>query len=69
LYSESFFLHAAVDATQFEPAKRQPLSINSGRITVVTLSRLVYRKGIDLLAAIIPAVCRRHPNVDFLIGE
>lgn len=58
----------AVDATQFEPAKRQPLSINSGRITVVTLSRLVYRKGIDLLAAIIPAVCRRHPNVDFLIG-
>lgn len=57
--------HTAVDATQFtpDPTRRPP-----GRVVIVTLSRLVYRKGIDLLAAIIPAVCARHPHVDFIIG-
>ena len=33
------------------------------------VSRLVYRKGTDLLAAIIPKICQRHSDVDFLIGE
>lgn len=32
------------------------------------LSRLVYRKGIDLLVAIIPRICQAHPNVRFVIG-
>ena len=32
-------------------------------ITIVALSRLVYRKGIDLLAAILPELCARHPRV------
>ena len=32
------------------------------------MSRLVYRKGMNLLAAIIPAICADHDNVDFLIG-
>lgn len=56
---------AAVDASQFKPdvSRRQP-----GRLTVVALSRLVYRKGIDLLVVIIPEMCYRHPQVDFIIG-
>ena len=29
----------------------------------------MYQKGIDLLAACIPAVLRRHPEVNFVIGE
>jgi phosphatidylinositol glycan class A protein len=29
--------------------------------------RLVYRKGADLLAQLIPEVCARHPDVTFLI--
>ena len=37
-------------------------------VTVVVVSRLVYRKGMDLLAGIIPIVCARHPDVDFIIG-
>ncbi|KAL4443031.1 hypothetical protein ABPG77_008522 [Micractinium sp. CCAP 211/92] len=37
-------------------------------ITVVALSRLVYRKGIDLLAAVLPELCERHPGLQFLIG-
>ncbi len=57
--------HTAVDATQFTP---DPTCRPPHRLVIVTLSRLVYRKGIDLLAAIIPAVCARHPHVDFLIG-
>ena len=36
---------------------------DSGSITIVALSRLVYRKGIDLLAAVLPELCQRHPNV------
>ena len=37
-------------------------------VTIVVISRLVYRKGMDLLAGIIPIVCYNHHNVDFLIG-
>lgn len=55
-----------MDASQFKPdvSRRQP-----GRLTVVALSRLVYRKGIDLLVVIIPEMCYRHPQVDFVIGK
>ncbi|EST08420.1 PIGA, GPI anchor biosynthesis [Kalmanozyma brasiliensis GHG001] len=39
-----------------------------GRLTVVVLSRLMYRKGIDLLIAAIPRLCATHPELHFLIG-
>lgn len=42
--------------------------MNFLRIKVIVISRLVYRKGVDLLVGIIPIICRRHANVDFLIG-
>lgn len=56
---------AAVDASQFRP---DTFRKQAGRLTVVMLSRLVYRKGIDLLAVIIPEMCHRYSHVDFLIG-
>lgn len=37
-------------------------------VTIVVISRLVYRKGVDLLAGVIPAICSIHPQVSFLIG-
>nr|GAT48823.1 glycosyltransferase family 4 protein [Mycena chlorophos] len=37
-------------------------------ITIVFLSRLVYRKGIDLLVATVPRICEKFPNVQFVIG-
>ena len=32
------------------------------------MSRLVYRKGVDLLVDIIPHICNSVPNVHFVIG-
>jgi phosphatidylinositol glycan class A protein len=34
----------------------------------VVISRLVSRKGVDLLVGIIPKICQALPHVDFLIG-
>ncbi|RLU24993.1 hypothetical protein DMN91_003085 [Ooceraea biroi] len=55
----------AVDTAVFTPdiSKR-----NNDFITIVIVSWLVYRKGVDLLAHIIPEICSRHKNVQFLIG-
>lgn len=38
-------------------------------IHILILSRLSYRKGIDLLVDMIPAVCAKYPNVTFIIGK
>jgi len=40
----------------------------SNRIKVVVVSRLVYRKGVDLLVGIIPRVCHALSEVDFIVG-
>uniref|UniRef100_A0A4W3I0Z7 phosphatidylinositol N-acetylglucosaminyltransferase n=1 Tax=Callorhinchus milii TaxID=7868 RepID=A0A4W3I0Z7_CALMI len=56
----------AVDPTDFTPrAGGRP---DPRTLTVVVVSRLVYRKGIDLLAGIIPELCQKYPNLHFLIG-
>ena len=38
------------------------------RVTIVVASRLVYRKGVDLLVSVIPMICGLYPNVDFIIA-
>ncbi|CAG9792203.1 unnamed protein product [Diatraea saccharalis] len=55
----------AVDAYSFtpDPSQRDP-----DVITIVIVSRLVYRKGVDLMAAVIADMCPRYPNLRFLIG-
>ncbi|KAK0176794.1 hypothetical protein PV328_000899 [Microctonus aethiopoides] len=55
----------AVDTALFTPdiTKRK-----NNCITIVIVSRLVYRKGVDLLAEIIPEICSRYDNIQFLIG-
>ncbi|GAA6063987.1 hypothetical protein JCM10212_002419 [Sporobolomyces blumeae] len=56
----------AVVASQFRPTgPKQPIP---DTITIVCITRLVYRKGIDLLIAALPKVCALHPQVRFLIG-
>ncbi|XP_076303391.1 phosphatidylinositol glycan anchor biosynthesis class A isoform X2 [Lasioglossum baleicum] len=60
-----FVIPNAVDTTLFMPdvSKR-----DNNFITIVIVSRLVYRKGVDLLARIIPDICSRHEDVQFLIA-
>lgn len=53
----------AVDTAMFTPA---PERLSRDEIVIVVLSRLVYRKGADLLVEVIPEVCRLHPNVSVL---
>lgn len=38
-------------------------------MSIICITRLVYRKGIDLLIAALPKVCALHSDVQFLIGE
>ena len=56
----------AVDASKFtpDPSRRYP----TNTINIVLLSRLVYRKGIDLLVKIIPIICAKFPIIHFIIG-
>jgi len=62
----------AVDPSQFTPPPRSsaspPASQANRRMKIVIISRLVYRKGVDLLVGIIPNVCRCLPDVDFIVG-
>ncbi|GAA5999057.1 phosphatidylinositol N-acetylglucosaminyltransferase subunit A/GPI3 [Rhodotorula paludigena] len=56
----------AVVASQFRPA--EPVPPVARTLTIVCITRLVYRKGIDLLIAALPKVCALHSDVRFLIG-
>lgn len=55
----------AIDAQKFVPDVSKRCS---DRIKIVVVSRLVYRKGIDLLVGIIPRICSEFDNVDFIVG-
>ncbi|XP_024040371.1 phosphatidylinositol N-acetylglucosaminyltransferase subunit A isoform X5 [Citrus clementina] len=55
-----FVIPNAVDTAMFKPAPERP---GSNEIIIVVISRLVYRKGADLLVEVIPKVCRCFPNV------
>lgn len=55
-----FVIPNAVDIAMFKPAPKQ---LSCDEIVIVVISRLVYRKGADLLVEVIPEVCRLHPNV------
>lgn len=58
-----FVIPNAVDTAMFKPA---PKRLSYDEIIIVVISRLVYRKGADLLVEVIPEVCRLFPNVSFL---
>ncbi|KAJ7417839.1 hypothetical protein WISP_62396 [Willisornis vidua] len=55
----------AVDPTDFTP---DPSRRDDSTVTIVVVSRLVYRKGIDLLSGIIPELCQKYPELHFLVG-
>eukprot|EP00240_Pyramimonas_obovata_P004562 CAMPEP_0118959672 /NCGR_PEP_ID=MMETSP1169-20130426/63250_1 /TAXON_ID=36882 /ORGANISM="Pyramimonas obovata, Strain CCMP722" /LENGTH=408 /DNA_ID=CAMNT_0006907811 /DNA_START=629 /DNA_END=1852 /DNA_ORIENTATION=+ len=56
----------AVDSSRFQPdlsSRPQGPTVN-----IVVMSRLAYRKGVDLLIDLVPRVCARFPHVHFIIG-
>ncbi|KAI6183787.1 GlcNAc-PI synthesis protein [Aphelenchoides bicaudatus] len=55
----------AINAKWFKPGP--PLNANQPT-TIIVISRLVYRKGADLLVDVIPEICQRYKNVKFIIG-
>lgn len=60
----------AVDTRRFTP--RPDLMYRTfasePNLTVVILTRLTYRKGIDMLCAVLPVLCTRRPDVRVIIG-
>lgn len=56
----------AVDSHRFtpDPSKRRP----ANTINIVMVTRLAYRKGIDLVVDVIPRICELYPSVHFIIG-
>lgn len=55
----------AVDTYSFIP---DPSQRSTTQVTIVVVSRLVYRKGVDLTAQVIPEICNKFEDVHFLIA-
>jgi phosphatidylinositol N-acetylglucosaminyltransferase subunit A len=62
-----FVIPNAVDSDMFY-AKLEKRPRDKGVINVVLVSRLVYRKGIDLVLRVIPVICKEYSNVHFIVG-
>lgn len=56
----------AVDTQAFRPSEIPKEKSNT--ITIVVVTRLVYRKGVTLLKDVIPKICSLFSNVNFIIG-
>ncbi|KAH9928586.1 transferase [Amylocystis lapponica] len=61
----AYVIPNALVADQFKPG---PITGPTATVTIVVISRLAYRKGIDLLVATAPRICALFPNVRFVIG-
>lgn len=71
--TNAFVVPNAVDSSRFTPDpsirdREIAKSGNPDRINIVYVSRLAYRKGVDLLIGIIPQILAQFENVHFIIG-
>lgn len=79
----AYVIPSALVADQFKPAVQLPPTdtgmchrwidsllpkVEPILVTIVVISRLAYRKGIDLLVATAPKICAMFPQVRFIIG-
>lgn len=58
----------AIDANQFQPNLSVRNAEPKNRINIVVISRLVYRKGVDILIRLIPLLCLSDSRIHFIIG-
>ncbi|EJU05445.1 UDP-Glycosyltransferase/glycogen phosphorylase [Dacryopinax primogenitus] len=63
--SKAHVIPNAIVPSDFEPSSTPP---PAEPITIVVISRLVYRKGIDLLISAAPRICAMYPDVRFIVG-
>ena len=82
-WNKVYVIPNAIVAIQCKRAAERPVSetrtensddpihveIDSKLVTIVVVSRLAYRKGIDLLVATAPRICAAFSNVRFLVGK
>ncbi|KAF8670641.1 Glycosyltransferase family 4 protein [Rhizoctonia solani] len=62
-----FVVPNAILPEQFQPGPVTQRDLKK-QITIVVISRLAYRKGVDLLVAAAPRICAQFPQVHFVIG-
>ncbi|KAK3862556.1 hypothetical protein Pcinc_031592 [Petrolisthes cinctipes] len=55
----------ALDSLVFRP---DPAKRPRNKINIIVMSRLQYRKGVDLQPDIMRHICQRYPQVNFIIG-
>jgi len=55
----------AIVADHFRPPRS---GSPTDMINIIVISRLAYRKGVDLLVATAPRICAAFPNVRFIVG-
>lgn len=63
----------ATDTSAFTPPDDLKYSswaskIDKEGLTIVVITRLVYRKGSDLFIDVIPEICKRYPEIKWVIG-
>ncbi|CBH09324.1 N-acetylglucosaminyl-phosphatidylinositol biosynthetic protein, putative [Trypanosoma brucei gambiense DAL972] len=63
----------ATDCSFFTPPddmkyKSWASKVENEGLTIVVIGRLVYRKGSDLFVDVIPEICKRHPNIRWIVG-
>lgn len=63
-----FIIPNATDTDKFKPEPAIKAKEKPGVINVVFISRLEYRKGVDLLIGILPKIIAKFKNVNFIIG-
>lgn len=57
----------AIDASFFKHRENNILAKDPDKVRILVLSRMTYRKGMDLLLEIMPTLCKKFPHVEFLI--
>ncbi|KAF8324277.1 glycosyltransferase family 4 protein [Cantharellus anzutake] len=63
--STVYVIPNALVPEQFKPSTT-PLPLKP--LNIIVVSRLAYRKGVDLLIAVAPKICEKHQHVNFIIG-
>lgn len=67
--SKTFIIPNAIDSQFFRKISIPKKWLkNPKKIRIIILSRMTWRKGIDLLIQIMPVICKKFPNVEFMIG-